>query len=659
MRWTVAALLAVLLCVPPGAAQEYAEEDFEHTAEDGVRLVATRFTPEGEGPFPAILLTNGWTNRHHTDDERFWSEHYARQGYVVYAYTSRGWGESEGEIGLDGPDEVADARAFVDLIAADPDVLLDGPGDPRVGMVGKSYGGGIQFLAAREDPRIDAIVPTTTWSDLLRSLAPDDVLKRVWVSLLLGSGVADGHGVYATSNELDPDPEGPDQRLYRWYAEATLFNRPSQEMRDEVGVVRSLHAGQLETPTFLVQGWPDTLFPASEALRTHRLLQDFGVPVRLALTDVGHGGFGYRDDRVQAHVDDWLNTTLRGEAPTLPPYPVLRHRYSDGALLGEMQWPPAGTQNLLYHLHAAGDDGLQATPPTDTVQTDLVAPPVPADCTEVSQFQAQSSEHCPFGAPGTVATWSTAPLDADTEVTGGPVLALDLESTQEDVMLFAHLVDLGPDGTETPVLHQVTPIRDEPSRHARVVELETVSHTFPAGHRIGLRVATTDAAFAHSHYPGVVSLRSGGDAVSILALPVVPQDAHGDRTPPTLRIAAAEPPRPGHPLNLTVVATDDLAVGPVSVTADVNVTHVATEGILHRYTTETLPQNRTGMQAVLDGITATATDLAGNEATTTLAASAPEPDPTGDDPPTKKKSPSVGAVALVAAVGAAFAVRRR
>ena len=38
-------------------------------------------------------------------------------------------------------------------------VQLDGAGDPRVGMVGGSYGGGIQLVTAAIDCRVDAIVP--------------------------------------------------------------------------------------------------------------------------------------------------------------------------------------------------------------------------------------------------------------------------------------------------------------------------------------------------------------------------------------------------------------------------------------------------------------------------------------------------------------------
>ena len=42
--------------------------------------------------------------------------------------------------------------------------------DPRIGMVGASYGGGIQLVTAAVDKRVDAIVPTIAWNNLNTSL---------------------------------------------------------------------------------------------------------------------------------------------------------------------------------------------------------------------------------------------------------------------------------------------------------------------------------------------------------------------------------------------------------------------------------------------------------------------------------------------------------
>ena len=68
-------------------------------------------------------------------------------------WTARGFGRSGGEIHLDSPDyEVRDAQRLLDWLAARPEVRTDAPGDPRVGVVGGSYGGGLALLLAAPGP---------------------------------------------------------------------------------------------------------------------------------------------------------------------------------------------------------------------------------------------------------------------------------------------------------------------------------------------------------------------------------------------------------------------------------------------------------------------------------------------------------------------------
>ena len=45
-------------------------------------------------------------------------------------------------------------------------------------MIGESYAGGVQYIASALDPRLQAIVPITTWYDIVDSLVPNGVSKR-------------------------------------------------------------------------------------------------------------------------------------------------------------------------------------------------------------------------------------------------------------------------------------------------------------------------------------------------------------------------------------------------------------------------------------------------------------------------------------------------
>jgi len=128
-------------------------------------------TASAENPVPAILLAHGFggTKRSVADD----AKEFAGRGYAVLTWSARGFGRSAGEIHLNSPDyEIRDAQRLVDWLAERPDVAKAG-GDPRVGVVGGSYGGALALMLAGQDSRIDAIVPMITWNDLARSFLPE------------------------------------------------------------------------------------------------------------------------------------------------------------------------------------------------------------------------------------------------------------------------------------------------------------------------------------------------------------------------------------------------------------------------------------------------------------------------------------------------------
>lgn len=159
-------------------------------------------------PAPAVLVAHGFGGSKDSVDSD--ARELAARGYVVQTWTARGFGASGGSIGLDDPDrEVADASRLVDRLSRRADVQQDGPGDPRVGVTGGSYGGGLALLLAGYDRRIDAIVPVITWNDLGQALFPnnavptgtgapatpaagagagDGVFKSGWAGVFFGSG---------------------------------------------------------------------------------------------------------------------------------------------------------------------------------------------------------------------------------------------------------------------------------------------------------------------------------------------------------------------------------------------------------------------------------------------------------------------------------------
>ena len=121
---------------------------------DKVSLDARIYLPVSV-PAPAVLLAHGFGGSKNSVADQ--ARQLAADGFVVLAWSARGFGASTGKIGIDAPGaEVADGRALVDYLATRPEVQLDGPGDPRVGVAGASYGGALALSLAGTDPRIDA-----------------------------------------------------------------------------------------------------------------------------------------------------------------------------------------------------------------------------------------------------------------------------------------------------------------------------------------------------------------------------------------------------------------------------------------------------------------------------------------------------------------------
>jgi ABC-2 type transport system ATP-binding protein len=144
-------------------------------ASERVRIDGALYLPRLV-PAPAVLVAHGFGGTKLSVDAQ--ARELAERGFVVLAYSARGFGSSTGEIALNAPDyEVADARQLVDWLATLPEVVSDGPGDPRVGVTGASYGGALALSLAGTDHRVDALAPLITWNDLSQALLPNAAVR--------------------------------------------------------------------------------------------------------------------------------------------------------------------------------------------------------------------------------------------------------------------------------------------------------------------------------------------------------------------------------------------------------------------------------------------------------------------------------------------------
>lgn len=197
--------------------------------------------------------------------------------YNVVTWDPRGEFQSSGILQLDNPMyEGRDTSAVIDWVASSTPANLNGANDPAVGMVGGSYGGGIQMTTV--DPRLDAITPTIAWNSLNESLYPDDVFKTGWATTLGLSLLTTGARV---NGEIYP-------ALLSGILRGAI-SETAQAVLGSSGPTALLN--QLQAPTLLVQGTVDALFPLLESIENAQtiLANPYGTTVKMIWFCGGHG----------------------------------------------------------------------------------------------------------------------------------------------------------------------------------------------------------------------------------------------------------------------------------------------------------------------------------------------------------------------------------
>lgn len=458
--------------------------DLTLTSFDGTALRLHWFPLQGSGeePVPVVMVGPGWSMPGATGDgvdviglSSSPIDGLHQAGFNVLTWDPRGFGESGGAASVNDPElEGRDAQVLLDWLATRPEVTQDRDGDPRVGMLGGSYGGGIQLVLAGLDCRVDAIVPTIAWNSLLTSLYPNDTVKTGWSGVLTQTvgtfnGNVDPHVTTAateggTVGTLDPE-------VVEWFA--------SKGPADLVSKVT--------VPTLIVHGTADTLFTPTEAVANYRALSEAGTAVAMLWGCGGHGicltpgdDQAYRDRRSIAWLDRYLTGAEVEVGPTIDLLDQEGVRW-----VGEEF--PEEPDNLLT---ARSDGGSLA------LSADSVAGPVAApDNADV--LGGIAAPITPARANQAVEV--TLEADEDALVLGAPRVTFTYAGTSPDgerpTRAFLQVVD---DRTGLVIGNQITPVELvlDGTRHTAEVDLEVVIHHLRAGSSVTLQLVATTPAFA-------------------------------------------------------------------------------------------------------------------------------------------------------------------
>jgi ABC-2 type transport system ATP-binding protein len=518
MRRLAGLALSLALAVgisPASAAEVVIEDDIVITSSDGTPILATLMLPPDASEanrVPAVLGTHGWAGSRSTTPSGL-TQQLIDRGYAILTWDSRGFGESGGEANVGAPGfEVEDAKALISYLASRPEIKLDRPGDPRVGWIGGSNAAGVQFNTAALDRRVDAIVPEISWGDLNQDLMPNGVTKQSWDVLLYGAGLATGTAL-GLQSPAGPQTGAYPPEIHQAFAETTATGTNSQPIEDWF-TFRSTttRSAQIETPTLIIQGTVDVLFPLEDAFANYLNIRG-NAPVKLIAYCSGHtlagcsypgGASGYpegangRPSIYEERILAWLDRYVkRAKVDTGP---RIEWQAQDGRYYGAGRYPLPGTQPL------SGDPMETGT---------LVGPGTTGGDGPSDGNPAPDSELGSTAAREPV----IGPLTRGVNVLGIPKVSLTGSVTGVQAFAFLELVDVAPDGTRVTVDDQVMPVSLPGGAVDRTVNLHGISWRLETGHALELEITTGSSQYSIPRTgPYAVDLTAG------LTLPASPAD---------------------------------------------------------------------------------------------------------------------------------------
>jgi ABC-2 type transport system ATP-binding protein len=464
--------LALFLLVAPAAHAR----DATVTSFDGTKIQLSFFPAKGGKKAPTVLEGHGWggsrdTNPNSTSTDALGQVGLGplrKAGFNVLTWDARGFGNSGGTVEVDSPDaEARDVSALIDWLAKQKEAKLDRKGDPRVGMTGVSYAGGVELVTAPEDKRLDAIAPVIAWHSLTSSLYKSGTVKGGWASLLYTTGVP------SSKNRLDPHITSA---FTSGLAAGTLS-------ADDQGWFASRGPGdavaKIKIPTLLVEGTADTLFTLHEAIANYDVLRADGVPTKMVWFCGGHGVCltgGGPAGHVEGDIIAWLKRYLAAKK-TVDTGPGFEWLADDAQWRSAPSYPPAAGAPI-----TATGAGTLLVSPTDALSGTPISAGVAVNAVNVA----------------------VPPPAAATQILGEPSLTLTYSGTGTTTHVFAQLVDTA---RGLAVGNQVTPIAVtlDGRPHTTTVPLEAIAASAAAGAKYTLQLIGGSQVYGPVHGAGLVA----------------------------------------------------------------------------------------------------------------------------------------------------------
>lgn len=419
----------------------------------------------------AILKKDG-----HIGDITFrtrWLKRLIKHGYVVVVVKRAGTGASEGVTDASFADVARKADEILDWIAAQP--WCDG----NIGMLGTSMVAMARYAAASTgNPHLKAILPCASGFDMYSSIIyPGGVYCTGLGETLSGSTRVLEKMIVPVDNDRDGAQLA--QILKRrgeltlgkaaeaGFRQAPFCNSDSPHPRgnklwEDMGLYNLLdRINRLGVAVYNSAGWYD-LF-TRDSLLWHANL---ATPRRLHVRPLFHNGMGNPqadlDFGAEAHrwFDHWLKGINNGIMDEPPIYYYVMGAPEESAWRTSEQWP-LPNQQMTRFCFAEGRTGSMDSVNDGFLWAEAPAAPTAYDAYTInytttsgvnSRWAAvvKNGEYPALRANDEKAlTYTTAPLEADMEITGHPVVRLWLTTDAPDLDVFVYLEEVDSRGNST------------------------------------------------------------------------------------------------------------------------------------------------------------------------------------------------------------------
>jgi len=484
-RFAMIGTLLALTVLPEQAATPEISSFYVQT-KDGIRLAVDVALPGDRAPgakLPTLIeLTRYWRASEDPASGKpyssldVWDKAFLSHGYAVVQVDVRGSGASFGTRSVEyGPQEVRDGRDIVNWIVKQP------WSDGKVGAYGTSYSGTTaELLTATGHPAIKAVSPGWSDFDVWRSparpyglFAADFI--RTWGGFV---GMLDRNdpSIGAVVKRVDEDVDG------KLRAAAVKQHASNPAVGTVVGGVdfrdQKLSGGEYTfadlsslrwkkeieasgVPMLVIASWLD----AGTAEGALWRFVNFSNPQWVVLQAASHGGGAHASPYVvgnqvkapvmgiEAQIElrvRFFDHFLKGADNGADKEPRVRYyNLGEETFLNSDTWPPPGVKP--QRMYARADGLLSAAAPPDGDGADRYEVDFEVSTGSGNRWMTQMGQPV-LGLDDRAAmdarmlTYTGPALEEPLQLTGFPVVRLEMNSTHADGAVLVYLEDVAPDG---------------------------------------------------------------------------------------------------------------------------------------------------------------------------------------------------------------------